>query len=235
MYLPTAYVGFDCRMPDAYMVAARSILDRSTSPIAIKPLLLPHLRACRAYMRPTKLERGIMIDEISEAPMSTQFSISRFLIPALEQYKGWALFCDSDFLFMADPIELFKNLDPRKALYCVQHRHNPTEMWKMDGQMQTRYERKNWSSLMLINCAHPSNRWLNLENVNSATGRDLHRFCWLEDDEIGALDEAWNWLEGHSDIAIKPKAVHYTRGTPDMQGFENIPYADEWRAALGKV
>lgn len=235
MYLPTAYVGFDCRMPDAYMVAARSIASHASSPIAIKPLLLPHLRACRAYTRKTKIENGLMIDVISDAPMSTQFAISRFLIPALEQYKGWALFCDSDFMFRADPIELFKSLDPSKAVYCVKHRYEPNELWKMDGQIQMRYERKNWSSLMLINCEHQANRWLNYANVNKTTGRDLHGFCWLKDEEIGALDEAWNWLEGHSPIDIKPKAVHYTRGTPDMQGFEGAPYADEWLAILSEI
>jgi len=235
MYLPTAYIGFDCRMPDAYMVAARSIANQASSPMAIKPLLLPHLRATRAYTRRTNIERGIMIDEISQAPMSTEFAISRFLIPVLEQYKGWALFCDSDFMFRTDPQELFKSLSPAKAVYCVKHRYEPTDLWKMDGQMQTRYERKNWSSLMLINCEHPSNRWLNYANVNKTTGRELHAFCWLKDDEIGELDTAWNWLEGHSDMDIQPKAVHYTRGTPDMKGFENVPYADEWRAILGEI
>lgn len=235
--LGNAYIGFDIRMPDAYMVAVRSMLDTTNRPLMIKPLTLPHLRACRAYTRNTTKDNktGALWDTISEAPMSTQFAISRFLIPALQGFRGVSIFCDSDFMFRADVYELFDRFDPRYAISCVKHNYEPTEQLKMDGQPQTQYDRKNWSSFMLINNEHPSNRWLTIDNVNSLPGRDLHRFCWLKDDEIGELDPAWNWLEGHSSMDIKPKAVHYTRGTPDMAGYENVPYADEWRKVLKSI
>lgn len=234
--LANAYIGFDVRMPDAYMVAVRSIMEATDKPITIRPLLLPHLRAQGAYTRATKYDsNGKMHDVISDAPMSTQFAISRFLIPALQGYKGLSLFCDSDFMFRSDIHELFERFDPRLAVACVQHKHEPVNGVKMDGEAQTVYPRKNWSSLMLINNEHPANRWLTIENVNSVPGRDLHAFCWLKDHQIGALDPAWNWLEGHSSMDINPKAVHYTRGTPDMAGYENTPYSNQWRDILGRI
>ncbi|MFG0316881.1 MAG: glycosyltransferase, partial [Planctomycetota bacterium JB042] len=135
----------------------------------------------------------------------------------------------------ADVAELFSLVNDRYALMCVQHDHRPEENVKMDGQVQTRYRRKNWSSLMLWNCDHPGNERLTPELVNGLPGRDLHRFCWLEDREIGALPGAWNWLEGISDPAVDPKAVHFTRGGPWHEGFEDVRYADEWRSELRSV
>lgn len=98
----------------------------------------------------------------------------------------------------------------------------------MDGQEQTRYARKNWSSVMLFNLAHTSNQNLTVDLVNSVPGRDLHRFCWLQDDEIGELEPEWNFLVGHTDPSINPKIVHFTEGTPNLPGYENVPFADEW-------
>lgn len=233
--LANAYVGFDTRMPDAYMVAARSITNHARFPIIVKPLVLPHLRAIGAYTRRTLDVNGFMWDQVSAAPMSTQFAISRFLIPHLQGFKGESVFCDSDFMFRADIHEMLRDCSPKHAVTVVKHQYAPGEHIKMDGQPQTSYARKNWSSLMIFNNAHPSNHWLTPEHVNATPGRDLHRFCWLKDDEIGELGTEWNWLEGHSPLDIEPKAVHYTRGTPDMPGYENAPYADEWRAILGAI
>jgi hypothetical protein len=101
----------------------------------------------------------------------------------------------------------------------------------MDGQLQTRYARKNWSSFIIFNCEHEANKVLTPEMVNVLPGRDLHRLCWLEDELIGALDPAWNYLVGHSDPAIVPKCIHWTSGVPDMIGHENTEYADDWRQA----
>jgi len=230
-----AYIGFDLRMPDAYMVAHRSLQNHASPPIIIKPLLLPHLRACRAYTRATDHRGDVMWDVISDAPMSTQFAISRFLIPALQGYRGKTLFCDSDFMFRDDVNDLFAQCDSRHAVTVVKHDYAPAETVKMDGQPQTQYARKNWSSMMVFNNEHPSNRWLTYENVNRTPGRDLHRFCWLKDHEIGAVGTEWNWLEGHSSMDINPKAVHYTRGTPDMPGYEDVPYADEWNRILSEI
>ena len=122
---------------------------------------------------------------------------------------------------------LFSSLDRKYALYTVPHRYVPTATTKMDGQAQTQYEKKNQSSFMIFNCDHPATSKLTLEMVNTVPGRDLHRFCWLEDDMIGELDQAWNFLVGHTDPAVEPKNIHWTAGTPAMRGYENVPFVDE--------
>ena len=183
-------------------------------------------------MRRRKHERrdGRLWDVISDAPMATEFAISRFLVPILAK-TGWALFLDADMLALADLAELFEVADDRFAVMCVKHDYKSPRSEKMDGRAQTAYPRKNWSSLCLWNCDHPANALLTVERVNSLPGRDLHRFCWLDDDLIGDLDPAWNYLVGHSSPAIKPKIVHFTEGWPGLKGYENVPYADEWREA----
>ncbi len=114
---------------------------------------------------------------------------------------------------------------------CVHHDHRPRESWKMDGAQQTVYPRKNWSSLVLYNCAHPKNAVLTPELVNRESGAFLHRFQWLEDAEIGALDESWNWLEGWSappSGGLPPNAIHYTRGGPWFDHWRTVEYARLW-------
>jgi len=170
---------------------------------------------------------------ISDAPCATEFSNSRFLVPHLAG-SGWALFMDCDMLVRGNIRELFDLCDPEKAVMVVKHNHQPPEGVKMDGQMQTRYARKNWSSVIAFNCDHPANKALALEMVNVLPGRDLHRFCWLEDDLIGELPVEWNWLAGHSDPAVDPKIVHHTEGSPCLPGYEDAPFADEWRAELAR-
>ena len=232
------FVGYDCRMPVPFMVANRSLLLAIKKPylLDLNMLHLPTLQAIGFYNRPTKkLKNGGLWDVISDAPMSTEFAITRFLVPVLSGFSGWSGFCDSDFLFFSDIGKVFEKLDPKYAVYCVKHKYSPPTGTKMDGQTQTVYERKNWSSFMIFNCKHPANKYLTVENVNKDTGRDLHRFHWLKDEEIGALDESWNWLEGHSSSEIIPDAVHFTRGTPDMEGYENVPYADNYRAILEEL
>lgn len=224
------FIGADQRFQQAYKVAELSLIEKNVSnEVFARGLNLTHLREQGFYSRPTSGVSGDLWDDISGAPMSTEFAISRFLVPFLSSYSGWSIFCDSDFLFRSDIAKVFDLADDKYAMMCVHHDYTPKEHFKMDGQVQTQYSRKNWSSFMLFNNAHKANRFLSLKNVNSLAGRDLHRFCWLLDEEIGKLDESWNWLEGHSNPEIIPDAVHYTRGTPDMAGFEKAPYADEWR------
>ena len=228
----TIWVGFEPRETDAYLVAVQSILQHMSESIQIRPLLLSDLRSRGLYWREHEHHNGVMIDRISEAPMSTEFAISRFLPPRLAGH-GLALFMDCDMLVRTDLVELFDNFDMSKALMCVQHKHKPIETVKMDGQVQLVYPRKNWSSVVMYNCDHPANDALTIELVNAAPGRDLHRFCWLDDDDIGALDPAWNYLVGWSSPQeTEPKIVHFTSGIPSMYGYENSEYADEWREAL---
>lgn len=232
------YIGFDPREAAAYAVARSSAKRRMTQPIPIRGLVLARLQTYGLYRRPTEWRQGpaanrIMWDVISNAPMSTQHANARFLVPHLAS-MGWALFMDGDVLVRGNLVRIFDGLDPAMAVYCVKHHHMPPVGVKMDGQEQTQYARKNWSSVMVWNCQHRANYALTVDVVNSMTGRDLHRFVWLEDDEIGELDPKWNWLVRQSPPIAhnSPQIVHFTEGTPDMPGYEQDPYADEWRQEL---
>lgn len=226
------YVGFDPREVAAYQVAAWSIRQHASIPVEVEPLVLEHLRWKRLYERPTERRGGRLWDVISDAPMATEFALSRFLVPHLMKYRGWALFVDCDFLFRDDVAKLLDLADRRYAVQVVKHEHRPLEAVKMDGQVQSAYARKNWSSCMLINCAHDMHAGT-LERLAKWRGLWLHQFRYLQDADIGELPLAWNWLEGISPaMPTPPAAVHFTRGTPDMPGYEHCAYADEWRAAL---
>ncbi|TIV65183.1 MAG: hypothetical protein E5V86_12830 [Mesorhizobium sp.] len=233
MSLPklSIWIGFDPREADAYAVCRHSINRHLIAPIPVRPVTLTDLRNGGLYTRPTGHRDGRLWDEISQAPMATEFACSRFLVPRLAK-SGWALFMDCDMLVRADLQKLFALADPSKAVMVVKHDHRPRETVKMDGQAQTRYSRKNWSSVILWNVDHPAHAALTTELVNSVPGRDLHRFCWLDDAEIGALEVKWNWLVGHSDPEVNPSIVHFTDGIPSMPGYEDCAYADEWRAEL---
>jgi hypothetical protein len=163
--------------------------------------------------------------------MSTGHAIARFLVPALCGYDGWAVFTDGDVLFRDDVGKLFALADPRYAVQVVQHYHFPHATRKMEGAVQTSYARKNWSSVMLFNAAHPANRALTVDLVNEVPGRDLHRFCWLEDGLVGTLPARWNVLIGEQAPPEDTAIAHFTLGVPDMPGYEGQPYADEWYAA----
>ena len=212
------FIGYDSKEDIAYRVCKQSLLNNSTSNIKVKSLKLYELIAKNFYTR--------AVDPLA----STEFTYSRFLVPAINKYKGWAIFCDCDFIFFEDVSKILENLDNSKAVYCVQHDYTPKEKHKMDGQKQTIYPRKNWSSFILFNCSHPSNKKLSIDLVNSETGSFLHQFKWLKDSEIGSLDERWNWLEGWTSNhnSKKPFAVHYTRGGPWFDEWQDVEFANEW-------
>lgn len=228
------WVGFDAREAAAFAVTRYSIARRLSAALPVHGLVASELRRVGLLTRPTERRGGITWDLVSDAPQATEHANARFLLPWIAGGEGWALFCDGDMLARGNLARIFDGLDTSKALWCVQHAHEPVGEIKMDGQVQTRYARKNWSSLMVWNLSHPAHRGLTPEMVNVLPGRDLHRFCWLEDDQIGALGTEWNWLAGISDPAIAPKMVHFTQGLPDMPGYEDAPYADEWRAELAR-
>ena len=212
------FIGYDSKEDIAYRVCKNSLLKKSSINLKIISLKIDELIAKNFYHR-------------AKDPLaSTEFTYTRFLIPALMSYKGWAIFCDCDFIFMEDIAVLFKHIDDSKAVYCVQHDYQPKERHKMDGQKQTIYPRKNWSSFIVFNCEHPSNKKLNIDLVNSESGSFLHQFKWLSDDEIGSLDERWNWLEGWTSNSNKshPYAVHYTRGGPWFDEWQDVEFAKEW-------
>lgn len=217
------FVGFDSREEIAYEVCRHSILRHASRQVEVAPIRLAEMRAAGLYWRQ------------GDPLASTEFTYTRFLVPHLAGHEGLALFCDCDFLFLADVAELFDLAarDAPHALWCVHHDYRPAEKVKMDNRVQTVYPRKNWSSLMLFDCAHPSHRALTLEAVSSRPGSFLHQMRWLEDEEIGAVPAVWNWLEGWNSVqepGVVPKVVHYTRGGPWFDNWRHVDFADLWLA-----
>lgn len=231
---PIVWIGWDARDEHACQVTEASLQHHSSIPLDVRRLMLQPLRAAGRYTRPTEvLATGDQVriwDEISGAPMSTSHAIARFL-PIAWRNPGWQLFVDGDLLFRADVAELFALADDRYALMVVKRGAMPHAVSKKAGHAQDPYDRKNWSSVMLINGSHAANARLTEADVNRLPGRYLHRFCWLADEEIGPLPAAWNHLAGIDE----PKAVHFTLGTPDLPGYEQAPFADEWRAARARI
>lgn len=225
------FLGSDSREQNAFIVAESSIFTHTKEETLINALDMNTLR--KYYTRPTERRDGKLWDVISEAPMSTEHAIARFFVPILCGYYGWALFCDCDVMLREDLKHLFDLCDNSFAVKVVQHDYTPVESVKMDGQVQTQYSRKNWSSVILWNCGHPANRALTLDVLNSWPGRDLHAFKWLRDAEIGALPAGWNYLVGVEELPRSAiKLAHFTLGTPDMPSYENCELAEEWSGYL---
>lgn len=220
------FIGFDSRTPAAYWALRASILRHAPGAV-VTPIVQQLLRLQGLYFRP-------------EDPLAaTEFTYTRFLVPYLANYQGLALFMDEDMLVRCDITELFEDFQGCKAaVACVHHDHRPIENKKMDGAQQTLYPRKNWSSLVLYNCGHPSNRKLSVANVNHMSGAQLHQFSWLKDSEIQPLPLEWNWLEGWNTTAQcpDPKIVHFTRGIPGIHpGYDRVEYAQEYLAHVNSL
>lgn len=216
--LSKIFVGYDSREDIAWQVCRHSLLRHAKGDLDIVALRQSHLRELGLYTRP------------HDVGSSSEFSLTRFLTPHLAPRRGWALFCDCDFLFTADVHEVLVGLDRSKALYCVKHDYTPRYDVKMDGKQQSTYPRKNWSSFMLFNCEHPDVQALTPDVVNSATPSFLHRFEWIRDDhDIGALEMEWNFLEGEYPMPAKlPRVIHYTNGGPWFEQWQDCNYADLW-------
>jgi hypothetical protein len=155
----------------------------------------------------------------------------------MTNYTGWAVFCDCDFVWTVDAAELFAQADDRYAVMVVKHDYTPAPGVKMDNQKQMPYPRKNWSSMILWNCAHPANRPVTPEMVNKETGQYLHRFSWLKDEEIGSVDHSWNWLVGWYKAPKDgaPKVLHYTEGGPWFKEYRDCEYSDVWKKYLANM
>jgi hypothetical protein len=210
----TVYIGYDSRESEAFYTLAHSIWRRSSVPVSIAPLMQSQLKGL--YTRP----RG--------PTEATEFSLTRFMVPALADYRGWTLFMDCDMLCRADISQLFAHIDRQrdKAVLVCKHDYVPTTSRKFLNQVQTKYPRKNWSSLMLFN--NERCRALTPDYVNSAPGLDLHRFKWLDDALIGSLPLEWNWLVGEYAYRPDAKIVHYTLGGPYFEAYRDCDYAAEW-------
>ena len=213
------YVGYDSREDIAYQVCKHSIIRRESG-ATVKPLKQKDMRESGLYTRE--------IDKLA----STEFTFTRFFIPYLQNYQGWAVFCDCDFLWTVPTTDLKQYCDPDKAVVVVQHDYTPAEGMKMDGKQQHIYPRKNWSSMILWNCAHPKNKVLTPELLNKETGAFLHRFQWLDDNDIGSLPHHYNWLVGwyKEPKDGKPKIYHWTEGGPwFVDNYFDCEYADVWK------
>ncbi|ACM36299.1 MULTISPECIES: hypothetical protein [Rhizobium/Agrobacterium group] len=214
------FIGFDTKEVVAYHVLAQSILEHSSIPVAFTPIVLDNLA-------------GIFTRERNPL-QSTEFSFSRFLVPYLSDYQGWSMFMDCDMLARADLAELWALRDDRYAVMCVKHDYQPKVETKFLGQTQTKYEKKNWSSVMLFNNAKCTA--LTKDYVNTATGLQLHQFKWLENDDlIGGLPLHWNYLVNEYDHDPAAKIVHFTDGGPYFEQYKNDDYAEEWFAARERM
>ncbi|MCO6177958.1 glycosyltransferase [Ciceribacter sp. RN22] len=214
------YIGFDSNEVAAYHVLAQSIIQHSTIPVVFSPIVLGHL--------------GGLFERERNSLQSTEFSFSRFMVPYLSDYEGWSMFIDCDMLARADIAELWALRDDRYAVMCVKHDYQPKIDTKFLGQTQTKYEKKNWSSVILFNNAKC--RALTPDYVNSATGLQLHQFKWLEsDDQIGDLPVTWNYLVNEYEYRPDAKIVHFTDGGPYFDEYRNCDYAEEWFAMRDRV
>jgi hypothetical protein len=207
------FIGYDSKEKIAYHVLSESILKNSTKPVSITPIYLPNIKD--DFLR----ERNNL--------SSTEFSFSRFIIPHLMNYQGWALFMDCDMLMKVDIAELWRLRDDKYAVQVCKHDYVPRTETKFLGHVQTAYPKKNWSSFMLMNCKKCIR--LTPEYVNKASGLELHQFKWLENEElIGSLPLEWNWLAGEYPYKKDVKNIHYTEGGPYFEQYADCDYSSEW-------
>ena len=214
------FIGYDSNESVAYHVLSHTILKYSSQPVSITPIVREHLR-------------GVYNRERTEIE-STDFSFTRFLVPYLCDYQGWAIFIDCDMLLTADISELWNLRCDNYSLMCVKHAYVPTDDKKFLGNIQTKYEKKNWSSVMLFN--NSKCQALTPEVVASQTGLYLHQFKWLPDESlVGAIPPEWNYLVGESNNTSLPKLIHYTLGGPYFSSHQNCQFSDEWRAEYNEM
>jgi len=209
------FIGFDSHETVAFHVLAHSIHARASQPVTIAPLMLTQLR--HVFTR----ERNSI--------QTTEFSFSRFLVPYLSGYEGWSMFCDCDMLMLDDIAKLWALRDERYAVQVVKHDHVPREDIKFLNQPQSKYPKKNWSSVMLFNNAKC--RALTVEYANTASGLELHQFKWLGDDNlIGEIPHRWNHLVDYDPPApvTELSLIHYTEGGPYFENYKSCGYADLW-------
>jgi lipopolysaccharide biosynthesis glycosyltransferase len=205
------FIGYDPSQHVSFEVLKHSLHKHASEPIDVQPIDAEKLT-----------DFGRAVDPLA----STPFTYTRFLVPYLTGYEGIALFMDSDMLALGDISELFHLPMDGLALRVRKHEYNPSETVKMGGKTQTQYPRKNWSSLMLMNC--PELRVWTKEAVETQSGAWLHRFEPIPDEKVGDISEEWNVLDH---MAGPTKLLHYTSGGPWLPGCEDADHADIWHEA----
>ena len=207
------FIGYDEGEKIAYSVLSESIRQHSSEPVSITPL---DLSTTRYHFQRKK-----------QSNQSTDFAFSRFMVPYLCRYQGWAIFMDCDMLLRTDINKLWMLKDDDYAVMCCKHDYVPNQNAKFRGAKNEPFPKKNWSSMMMLNNAKC--RALTLPYVNEASGLDLHQFKWLESEkEIGSIPKTWNWLVSEYDYNAKADNVHFTLGGPYFKGYEKSDYANEW-------
>jgi lipopolysaccharide biosynthesis glycosyltransferase len=206
------FIGYDSKVKIAYHVLAESILRNSSTPVTISPINLSNLK--NIYTR-------------KQDPLaSTEFSFSRFLVPHLMNYNGWAIFMDSDMVMLSDITKLWNLRNEKYAVQVCKHDYTPSSKNKFLGNNQTIYAKKNWSSLMLMDCSKC--KTLTPEYVNTRSGLELHQFKWLDENLIGSIPFEWNWLVGEYPYKKEVHNIHFTEGGPYFKNYKNTEYANEW-------
>ena len=206
------FVGYDPREAIAYHTCVNSIIRHASQPVAIIPIALNLFQDYKE----------------THTDGSNHFIYTRFLVPHLMGFKGWAIFIDGDMIIRGDIVELWNLREIDKDVMVVKHDYQTCMPVKYLGAKNEDYPRKNWSSVILWNCNSFPNRQLTPEFVQTSSGSFLHRFSWLDDDRIGDLPPEWNWLPDEYGANTEAKLLHYTLGTPCFQEFADTPQGNEW-------
>ena len=226
------YIGYDPNEGNdlAWKVCKRSILQHTKYHDKINIIKLDkiELEEKGLYKRKdTGIHKG-----------SNNFTYTKFFIPYLNDYNGYSLFCDSDFIWETDIYELINNFEidnennnNKFSIGCVKHKCYTNEKTlnktKMDGKYQSWYPRKNWTSLIIFNCSHYKCKKLTLDTLNDANPSWLQRLYWIneikknENDEeefddilIKSISYKNNFLYGYYSDLNNINAIHLTEGGP---------------------
>jgi hypothetical protein len=128
------YIGADPREAAGLHVFIQSVMDKASVPVSFIPLHKPMLNGFDGQRDGTNA-----------------FIYSRFLVPYIQNYNGWAIFADGF----------------------------------------------------------------------------LHRFQWLNDDQIGELPPDWNCLVGEQDVA-NASLLHHTLGIPGFDHYKHCDASEHW-------
>lgn len=213
------FTGFDPREAAGWHVFTQSVMEHASKPVAFHPLQRKH----------------------NGAPQGTNdFTFSRFLIPWMMDWKGVAIFADGCDMLCRDDIHKLEALrNPRMAVQVVKRDYETQHPIKYLGTSMEAgngdYPRKNWASLMLINCYHMAWRAVTPETVWKMKPLELLQLRFIDDERIGELPAEVNWLAdefGRNDNAL---LVHFTAGIPAMTAYKETAHADEWFAARDRM
>ena len=209
-------VGFDQREAVAYHAFTQSVIEKSSIPIRFLPL---NINSLTNYKETHK-------------DGSNEFIYSRFLVPYLMNFKGWAIYADGDMVCLEDIKKLWNLRDNKYAIQVVKHDYKTKIKNKYWGNKNENYPKKNWSSLILWNCEHKSHKILTPDFIQKQTGAFLHRFNWIKDSEIGDINKEWNWLAMEYEEKQDINLIHYTIGTPCFEEYQNSSLASYWKESF---